>query len=91
MEITSRVLRMHSGEWLLKKRISFELRTELFPNLRSALKAADSKSDLVIYPKAGHGFHADYRPSYREEDARTAGVGCRIGSRNTARCNAPHR
>ena len=27
-------------------------------------KAAGKPVDLVIYPDAGHGFHADYRPSY---------------------------
>jgi carboxymethylenebutenolidase len=37
--------------------------------MREALKAANSKSEIVVYPKAGHGFHADYRPSYRKEDA----------------------
>jgi carboxymethylenebutenolidase len=26
-------------------------------------------SDIVIYPDAGHGFHADYRPSYNAEAA----------------------
>ena len=28
-------------------------------------KAAGKEVDLVIYPDAGHGFHADYRPSYQ--------------------------
>jgi carboxymethylenebutenolidase len=37
--------------------------------MRAALKAANSKSEIVVYPKSGHGFHADYRPSYRKEDA----------------------
>jgi carboxymethylenebutenolidase len=27
-------------------------------------KAAGKEVDIVIYPDAGHGFHADYRPSY---------------------------
>jgi carboxymethylenebutenolidase len=27
------------------------------------------RAELVIYPEAGHAFHADYRPSYRTEDA----------------------
>jgi len=26
--------------------------------------------DIVVYQDAGHGFHADYRPSYREADAK---------------------
>lgn len=33
------------------------------------LKAAGSKSEIVIYPDAPHGFHADYRPSYRPAPA----------------------
>jgi carboxymethylenebutenolidase len=38
--------------------------------MRAALRAAGSPSELVVYPDAPHGFHADYRPSYREEPAR---------------------
>jgi carboxymethylenebutenolidase len=29
----------------------------------------DKQSPIHVYPDAGHGFHADYRPSYRKEDA----------------------
>lgn len=32
-------------------------------------KAAHKIVDIVIYPDAPHGFHADYRPSYRQQDA----------------------
>jgi carboxymethylenebutenolidase len=39
--------------------------------MRAALKAAGkTRSDLHIYPDAGHGFHADYRASYNEADAK---------------------
>jgi carboxymethylenebutenolidase len=38
--------------------------------LRAALKAADKPSEIVIYPDAGHGFNADYRPSYNEQAAK---------------------
>lgn len=31
--------------------------------------AAAKKSEIIIYPEAQHGFFADYRPSYRAEDA----------------------
>ncbi len=37
--------------------------------MRKALKAADSKSEIVVYPGAPHGFFADYRPSYKADDA----------------------
>ena len=40
--------------------------------MRAALKVAKSKSEIVVYPEAPHGFHADYRGSYRETDARDA-------------------
>jgi carboxymethylenebutenolidase len=39
--------------------------------MRAALKAAGKTgSDLHVYPDAGHGFHADYRASYNEADAK---------------------
>ena len=31
--------------------------------------AAAKKSEFVVYPDAPHAFHADYRPSYRRQDA----------------------
>jgi carboxymethylenebutenolidase len=32
-------------------------------------KAAGKIVEIVVYPDAPHGFHADYRPSYRKADA----------------------
>ena len=32
-------------------------------------KAAGKTVEIVFYPDAPHGFHADYRPSYRQADA----------------------
>ena len=40
--------------------------------MKAALKqgsAAAKASEFVIYPDAPHAFHADYRPSYREQAA----------------------
>ncbi|MGB8510541.1 MAG: dienelactone hydrolase family protein [Pyrinomonadaceae bacterium] len=37
--------------------------------MRAALKKGKSASEIVVYPQAGHGFHADYRPSYNKEAA----------------------
>ncbi|MGD9834354.1 MAG: dienelactone hydrolase family protein [Piscinibacter sp.] len=38
--------------------------------MMAALKAAgNKKSELVLYPETPHAFHADYRPSYRKEQA----------------------
>jgi carboxymethylenebutenolidase len=42
---------------------------EAVERMRQALKAAGSRSEIVVYPDAPHGFHADYRPSYRKEAA----------------------
>ena len=40
-------------------------------NMRAALSAADNPtgSEIVVYPDAHHGFHADYRESYNAEAA----------------------
>ena len=37
--------------------------------MRQALAATDNPSEIVVYPDAPHGFHADYRPSYRQDAA----------------------
>jgi carboxymethylenebutenolidase len=37
--------------------------------MRHALRAANAKAEIVVYPEAGHAFNADYRPSYHEESA----------------------
>src|SRR5258705_6937989 len=38
--------------------------------MQAALKAAKKSSEIVLYEGAPHGFHADYRPSYRETPAK---------------------
>ena len=41
------------------------------PQMKAALAAAGKTgSDFVVYPDANHGFHADYRASYNETDAK---------------------
>lgn len=45
---------------------------ESIAQMREALaagSAAAKASEIVVYPDAGHGFHADYRPSYNAKDA----------------------
>lgn len=44
--------------------------------MESALKAAGRTAEFVIYPEAPHAFHADYRPSYRENAAKDAWARC---------------
>jgi carboxymethylenebutenolidase len=43
---------------------------ESVEKMKAALAEGNSKSSFVIYQDAGHAFHADYRPSYVEADAR---------------------
>lgn len=38
--------------------------------MREALKKAKVPAEIVVYPEAQHGFHADYRPSYNDADAK---------------------
>ena len=38
--------------------------------MRAALKAAGKPGELIVFADAGHGFHADYRPSYDAAAAR---------------------
>jgi carboxymethylenebutenolidase len=41
--------------------------------MRAALKAAGkTASEIIVYPDAGHGFNADYRPGYSKVDAEDA-------------------
>jgi carboxymethylenebutenolidase len=40
--------------------------------MRAALAAASKTAEFKIYPGAPHGFHADYRASYRKEAAEDA-------------------
>jgi carboxymethylenebutenolidase len=45
--------------------------------MRAALKAAgDTKSEIVVFPGADHGFLADYRPTYNEAAATEAWGRC---------------
>jgi carboxymethylenebutenolidase len=37
--------------------------------MKDALAKAKKPAEFKIYPDAPHGFHADYRPSYRKEAA----------------------
>jgi carboxymethylenebutenolidase len=37
--------------------------------MKAALQGANKTFEIKLYPAAPHGFHADYRPSYRKEAA----------------------
>jgi carboxymethylenebutenolidase len=40
--------------------------------MRTALKQVGKEAEINVYPDAGHGFNADYRPSYDEVAAKDA-------------------
>jgi carboxymethylenebutenolidase len=43
---------------------------ESIEQMRAALKTAKNASEIIVYENSEHGFHADYRPSYNEKDAK---------------------
>ena len=45
---------------------------ESIERMRGALKVVDDESEINVYPQAEHGFNADYRPSYKQDDAQDA-------------------
>jgi carboxymethylenebutenolidase len=44
--------------------------------MKGELAKGSSKSEFVIFPNSGHAFHADYRPSYVEADAKDGWSRC---------------
>ena len=44
-------------------------KAELVAKMQEKLKAASKPSEIILYPDTPHGFYADYRPSYRREEA----------------------
>ncbi len=42
---------------------------ESVEQMKEALKKAGKPSEIVLYPDTPHGFHADYRPTYRQDKA----------------------
>ena len=60
------------------------------PNEREACKAAGKTCDITIYPDTPHGFNADYRPSYRAEQAKE-GWAKMLACENSSRPVSPQR
>jgi carboxymethylenebutenolidase len=42
---------------------------ESVEKMRAALKEANKEAEIVVYPDTPHAFYADYRPSFRKEQA----------------------
>jgi len=53
---------------------------EMVGKMKAALAGSSDPearaSKFVVYPESGHAFHADYRPSYREQDAKDGWQKC---------------
>lgn len=63
IDLTAPVLGLYGGQ-------DESIPQESVEKMRQALHAANAKSEIVVYPEAGHAFNADYRSSYHEESAR---------------------
>ncbi|GAA4013729.1 dienelactone hydrolase family protein [Actimicrobium antarcticum] len=44
--------------------------------MKAALAKGSSKSEFIVFANSGHAFHADYRPSYVEADAKEGWKNC---------------
>ena len=42
---------------------------ETVEKMREEIKDKKKTAEIVLYPDTPHGFHADYRPSYRKDKA----------------------
>jgi carboxymethylenebutenolidase len=62
-DLTAPVLGLYAGQ-------DTGISLESVETMRQALRAANAKAEIVVYPDAGHAFNADYRPSYHEESAK---------------------
>ena len=63
-KIKGRVLGLYGGQDQM-------ITAAMVDQMRANLKAAgDTKSEIIVYPDAQHGFNADYRPSYNEAAAK---------------------
>jgi carboxymethylenebutenolidase len=49
---------------------------ESVQKMEAALRQAGNSSEFKIYANSGHAFHADYRPSYVEADAKDGWMRC---------------
>ena len=62
-ELTVPVLGLYGGQ-------DTGIPVDTVEQIREKLKSSSSKSEIIVYPDAPHAFFADYRPSYREKEAK---------------------
>ena len=63
IDLNAPVLGLYGGE-------DTSIPVDTIETMRHALRAANAKAEIVVYPEAGHAFNADYRASYHEESAK---------------------
>ena len=63
IDLNAPVLGLYGGE-------DTSIHVDTIETMRHALRAANAKAEIVVYPEAGHAFNADYRASYHEESAK---------------------
>lgn len=61
-DLKAPVLGLYGGE-------DMGIPNETVEKMQAALKEAKQPSEIHLYPKTPHGFYADYRPSYRKNEA----------------------
>lgn len=61
-ELHSPVLGLYGGQ-------DNSIPLESIEQMRAAASAAGKPVEIVVYPEAGHAFHADYRPSFHQSSA----------------------
>jgi carboxymethylenebutenolidase len=61
-ELKAPVLGLYGGE-------DQSIPLDTVKQMQQALAAANSPSEIIVYPDAPHAFHSDYRPNYRKEAA----------------------
>jgi carboxymethylenebutenolidase len=64
-ELTAPVLGLYGGK-------DQGIPLETVEQMRTALKSAKVDAQIIVYPDSPHAFFADYRPSYKEDDAKDA-------------------
>ena len=65
-ELNAAVLGLYGGK---DKGIPLESVERMRTALKNSKAKAARESEIIVYPEADHGFHADYRPTYNKEAA----------------------
>lgn len=66
-ELKAPVLGLYGGR---DRGIPLETVERMRESLKKGRTAESRASEIIVYPEAEHGFHADYRPSYNAESAK---------------------